>query len=224
MRLIEMKNHLPEKAGVARLSFTMSDAWSRGTNPHREKNEINLPINPGTEFFPLMGNDQFVLKRSLGAHDGCEIWFGGTDEEPFLVRLKDEAFDALVGGGEEGFFDALKPRSVKSLEKDLNVTAKRQGDIFAVELPYPWEELERIQKVCLGRDLNHEKIGVGAIQLFETRHSIRNGICAPWVKIVDSLHMVASGVMNAPDHGPLELKMPHVIIQADNLFDPKKAD
>ena len=110
---------------------------------------------------------------------------------------------------------------VKSLEDYFGVESRRQGDIFAV--PARGLTFEGVQKTlaCLGdnRKFNNDS------HVFETRHNLRG----TWMELpsrerVGQSSLLAIGTLVAPDHEPVELKEPHVLVQAQNLFDPKNAD
>jgi len=217
MKLFEMTEK-PTKAGQARILFS-NDV----SQPVRQDREIYLPDNPELEFYDLVKSRQFLVRLpARTAHDRDEhVWFGGTDEKPFLVRLQGEAFLKFIHHGEEGFFAGLVPESARELVNERGLTLRRQGDIFAVDLATSWEEIIKAYRIIGGVSLE-PKQETGP--LFGTRHEIES-IGVPSLKIFgQSLGFVSSGRLQAPDHRPLELETPHALFQARYLWSPKDAD
>ena len=225
MRLFEMKE-LPEKAGLAVLD------WDNGVSrPQRDEKTIAVPRNGGVEFFPLKEGAQFLLLISdVGSwqRQGFRsVYFGGTDEQPFLVELEADAFAAFARGGETAFFTALKPKLIKDVEqtyRDQEAAlrrTKRQGDIFAHALRWPWKGLILHHLKQLGTEVTLKHADVA---LFGTRHDFRGFIGEFTLPETGAKALVGEGVVEAPDHSPLELKGPHVLAQTNFLQDPKKAD
>src|SRR3989344_5355665 len=106
MKLFEMKG-FPEEAGLAELEFTQEVEI-----PKREKELISLPANPQNEFFSLKEGAQFLFRCAVlnnsdrySPKKESALYFGGTDERPFLVRSVPEAFPYFVLGGEAGFYE-----------------------------------------------------------------------------------------------------------------------
>jgi len=144
MRLFEAKQAfggLPKKAGIAVLR------WSKNVNrPSLSGKTIKLPSYNDVQFFPLLKGKQFLLETDDG------VYFGGTDERPFLVELEDVVMNALHKS-EEAFFNAIKPRDAKALEKAFGVTAVRQGDWFAVPIPLPWNVISEMLGLAVLKSL-----------------------------------------------------------------------
>src|SRR3989338_2608130 len=132
MRLFEVEQKfggLPKKAGVAVLD------WKDG-EPTRDGKTINLPAYEEVQFFPLLDGVQLLLQIPRG--ERVRAFFGGTDEQPFLVELEPSVIVSLRNG-EDGFFNAIKPNGAKVLEEAFDTKAVRQGDWFAVPLPLSWK-------------------------------------------------------------------------------------
>ena len=160
------------------------------------------------------------------------VWFGGTDEEPFLVQLQPQVFEAFSksaskqrGKQEEVFKESLKPTTIKALETAFGVRALRQGDIFACPLPF---KIDALQGAALALQMGDITINHDAekASLFGTRHSITGtlGTFGTHRGNRDSSTVVGVGILRAPDHQPLELKTPHILAQAEYLYEPTKAD
>lgn len=213
MRLYEMKR-LPELAGSASLEFSQKYGM-----PLRKDSTIYLPKDDNVEFFPLLSGKQFILWVSGHNESGC--FFGGTDEQPFLVRLKQEYLAYFARNGEKGFLESLKPRLIYRAEHIFKMSAIRQGDIFAVPLPYSWKELDKMQELCFDIGINPKS--VKNVSLFGTRHTITGAICTGTLMGMNELSL-GEGILSAPDHAPRELKGPHLLAQADGLYSPRNAD
>lgn len=215
MKLAEM---LPQAAGKALIFFT-----DPRNPPKREKERITLPFSTDNEFFFIQEGDQFLFRIPYGG-----IWFGGTDENPFLVRIDGDALEAFKRDGATGFYDFLKPAVVKKYEGVLTVSAKRQGDIFALPLPYyNWDGLRDPIFGILGLEvkpttqaLNKEK----ELSVFGTRHFLRRGHYFEVNKGGPAPMLLADGLLAAPDHTPLELNGLHLLVQAAGLYNPAEAD
>src|SRR4051812_36171399 len=112
MRLFEIAK-FPSKAGKVELK--LADVIV----PKRDEAEILIPnMRYDVEFFRLKRGQQFMLTMPDHGH-AQRVYFGGTDEQPFLTTLTPEAFEAFAAGGEEGFFDSLKPPVIKAHETAL---------------------------------------------------------------------------------------------------------
>lgn len=210
MKLFEMQI-VPVVAGSARIQFNDT------ANPSREGATIVLPQNPELEFYPLKRGEQFLVRHHK------QLWFGGTDEQPFLVSLEPNTFSRFMEGGEQDFFAALVPEEVTEMEKDLKTSTRRQGDIFAVKLPISWDEIAEAMEVIYG----HEKWKPECVKrrsVFKTRHRLTGKFSAfthllGWENVV-----VVEGILVAPDHSPMTLVGLHALYQARHLRDPKNAD
>ena len=222
MRLFEMKNP-PKVAGLAKLQFGYKGRTERP--PFRKGVDIVLPDDEEAEFFPLMDGEQFLVRLTqegdYNRNVERQFWFGGTDEQPFLVRLKDPPFRAYRQKGEPAFYTSLKPDQVGKFEEQFKAPAKRQGDMFAVQLPHSWEEMIKAGRLANGRTPEPEK--VKAQSLFGTRHQIEGLYCENF-KVYGLGLTVIEGLLKAPDHEIVKLERPHVIVQAQNLWAPQEAD
>lgn len=234
MKLKEMSSR-PSKAGLAEIVYS---SYRRET-PHREGAMIMLPDNPdGLDFFPLKNGHQFLAAISPpplmpGNDPGTNYWFGGTDEGPFLVQLRHEPYDVLTTKGEDAFFEALKPPVIRELEREFGVASRRQGDIWAVPLPFGWDELNRMFIVCGERNAGIDPwiVRPHPIEnhpLFGTRHRLTgqgNGVTRWTMTAHNPPHSVyAEGIISAPDHSPMDLTGLHVLRQAEVLVRPNEAD
>lgn len=235
MKLKDMKR-LPEKAGKARLHFIK---FGPGKTPHepphefqefpkRDDKEILLAEDPNIEFFRLSHGQQFLLQiPAYLPTSASRTWFGGTDENPFLVPLVNHAFNIFEQEGEEAFYEALKPEVITAVERRFNVVSQRQGDIWAAPVPYSWEKMKFIRFLCFGEA--PEPREVLAEHLFGTRHVLTGLITRPRFAPIDlDTHYVwpnfGEGTIEAPDHTPLKLEGVHVLTQTKLLHNPEKAD
>lgn len=192
--------------------------------PRRKGADIFLPRNPYSDFFPLKGGEQFLYTfRDIPVSRVPTIYFGGTDENPFLVRLHGGPLEAYEKGGEDAFFDFLKPREIRRLEQRLHVIAKRQGDIFAMPLPFDWPDVDLITAVVRGYPSiqGPAEDDVSIRHLFDTRHTM-DGLASTLDP--SRTRILGQGIITAPDHAPLVLDGIHLIVQAVGLYDSRSAD
>lgn len=211
MYMFELKGKLPKKADKAVLEW---DNAARSVG--RDGPKIHLPYDPLSFFYPLQEGRQFLFINKK------RYWFGGTDEEPFLVEMEDGAIANYINGfgSENKFYDGLIPRIVAEVAAENNTVPKRQGDIFAAMFCHNnfLKDLEKLFEFggnCKG-DL---QVREGSFNLLHTRHEGKGSV----VQIFDKL--LFSGVVKAPDHAPLSLEDGlYVIGQTRYITDPSKAD
>ncbi len=221
---------LPSQADKAEIK------WSAVEGPRRKGNEIVLRLVDQMMFVPILEDKQFICcypKDHSSYRTQPEIWFGGTDENPFLVRLGANQ-DVIVGvntilkgEGVEPFFEALKPTRLSDVERLFGTKAKRQGDIFALPTRWSWTEFEKMS-VLLGLFLKGAK-DRDEWSLFQTRYSIKGRIVEVELRPErygnDRIETtLATGMLEAPDHQPLELEKIHVLFQSAGLYSPQDAD
>lgn len=220
MRLFEVEQKfggLPKKAGVAVLD------WN-DEGPTRDGEIIKLPTNAEAQFFPLLDGAQFLFQ--IPGRESVRAFFGGTDEQPFLVEMEPSVIFSLRGGDEE-FFNSIKPNGAKVLEEAFDTKAVRQGDWFAVPLPLSWKVtcgmaalVEHNPKVI---EPSNEK--EREVQLRGTRHTL---IVERFIRMRERNYLdcilVGEGLLKAPDHKDRVLKGPHAFFQTAHLVDPKAAD
>jgi hypothetical protein len=211
---MEMKE-LPKSAGDAILHFVpnLPDNWAI-----RKDKEILLTHDAEARFYPLKKGSQFLY--TCGDGTARFLYFGGMDESPFLVELDLAVFEHLLDG-EEAFFDSLKPAWIRNAERETKRKALRQGDFFA------WtssKDMSTFLRTHMQRGNRAEVQIVEKMQLRETRHRF-SGLYFN-VRNNDGHFLSAGGegVIEAPDHAPLKLEGPHIIMQALHLVKPKEAD
>jgi hypothetical protein len=209
VRLYEYKQ-LPEKAGSAIMTWDQAAAA-----PCRENEIITLPKKHNVELFMLKEGQQFLYVA------GNDVFFGGTEESPFLARLKLEAVAPLWQHGEEAFFEGLKPANIVRLERYYRRQAVRQGDIFAMPLQANWKSIGIVMTL-----IDHTAFpepaaprNVTDCNLFGTRHTM-SGLA---LLLTNNL-VLFEGTLSAPDHSARTLKGIHLMDQARNMFDAKGVD
>ena len=224
MKLFEMTGRLPTRAGKARLHFeplkTHRDHSEPIKLPFRKAEDIGIPFLPEAEFYPILKNQQFLFRMPFDNGSEKEaVFFGGTDEEPFLVRVKPEIFTTFIEGGERGFFSTLKPMKIRKLEEELRLRTLRQGDIFAFPLHFSWEMLRAFRALVYYDTDDLEPVSVKNKKVFGTRH------------VIDGLQLIlegdtfGEGILHAPDHEDLQLAgKVHLLAQAEYLYTPELAD
>lgn len=228
MRLRELSS-LPSQAGSAELN------WNKdAVEPYRNGKRIDLPFKPKiVEFFPLKQGEQFLFAYDspVGLNRGqrnSQVFFGGTDEQPFFVRLQPKALENYLEGGEEAFFKSLKPDPITKLEEITGVSTRRQGDIFALPLNVDWSDFGLFHFMLRGEvaEPRHRD----GFSVFGTRHVLNGLIAENGFSITHGLgtpgrnSLLAEGTIQAPDHESQKLHGVHLLLQAELLFAPLQAD
>jgi len=227
----QQTGNLPSIAGLAKLKY--EDVKT----PKREGDVITLP-ETGWGLYQLAPDfSQFlVLKDITDEHTTHrKSWFGGTDEQPFLVELKSSPtvgkagrditqdwLDVWKNGTVE---ECLKPTLIRKFEKAYgSEKTKRQGDMFCYPMPeQDWEKL-----LCLINASNNGEWNWGpqktyypnGTPLYDTRHIL----FGKYAHYATGKSVIGKGTIKAPDHNDLVLEEIHVIIQTANLNKPKEAD
>lgn len=216
MKIIDTIGEIPTAAGEAEIIRVTS----KDTGSMMERREKQLLINvEGKEprFYQLKEGQQFLYAvTSPSTRNGSprQLFFGGMDESPFLVELRMTALEGLLNG-EEGFYEGLKTPTVRSWEAALKVSAKRQGDFFAVGgKKFRWPDLFKrsgTSEFTVKSVVGHPLVG--------TRHRF-SGILAQTAGGT----LIGEGTIEAPDHEPLTFEGPHMIDQAIHFVRPQEAD
>jgi hypothetical protein len=202
------------KAGLAFVEYD-----EKVKQPKRVKDLITLPVE-GYELFQADESfSQFLfLSTEVDNYDRQQsCWFGGTDELPFLVQLQPNKWKQAWS--KDQFYTELKPPIMKMLEGLYGPRTKRQGDIFAYELPKELQNFEVLRVlVLLGDNRITNFSDYSNHSVFRTRHMIQGQITIHWK------HPVAKGIIKAPDHKDLILDNWHILAQTEGLYNPEKAD
>ncbi len=210
MYLFEMKD-LPKTADKAILEWD-----KRIARPRREREKISLPYDPLTMYFPLQGGNQFLL--SYNDDSNRRTWFGGTDEEPFLVEMESDVRSAYIQshGSEKALYEHLVPENILRISQENNVLYKRQGDIFAVRFcgeQYFEKNLAYIAKMRI--------VEAKEKSVLATRH-LGTGI---GVLLTEGENVLFKGKIEAPDHKPLDLSDAFYLLgQTRHIVHPTQAD
>lgn len=219
MRLIEFGNRRPLRAGKAKIEYASWEGQPKeGQYPFREGSVITVPSSSQIEMFPLMDNwVQFLIQFA------STVWFGGTDENPFLVKLNREMLDVYLAHGPEEFYKSLIPNRLTKMCEIVGKDYTRQGDIFAVQMDFDWEELSKAYRLFNDKPLEAVKTKTEAV--FGTRH-ILSGCFLEGNPVIHGIGGVTlvEGRITVPDHRAIELVGPHMIDQTKGLFDAMHAD
>lgn len=207
---------LPKTAGLARLHFTKEG------EPKREGANILLPANDHSTLYLVEDGEQFIFRHRVNGYGNGRTWFGGTDEQPFLAQLNDRAWEAFKNFGYEGFIIALVPGPIIELKRRLGLPWQRQGDFFATPVPEELSTLEKLESLVLGRRVEARTLKNEPLN--ETRHRFSGYRLSFTALLGMERPTVYQGQLEAPDHQPLELKTPHLLLQASGLADPQRAD
>lgn len=223
MNVLTVNPEIPKNAGKAKIEWLAPDQSSL---PRRDKNIIYLPAYQKAQFHKLAWGVQFLFVFHERSYGQLLVYFGGTDEEPFLVQLDSEVLSYYERGGEKGFYAALKPRVIKDLEEAFEVESERQGDIFGVPIPMSWELLGKSVKLYSaleGKGYDYEPEQVKDRAVFGTRHLFSGYELQIGLGKIESL-IFGEGLIKAPDHADLILTRVHVFGQTSFLINPQKAD
>ena len=227
---------IPKKAGLAMLSYEEVE------EPSRKKENILIPNKNHSLYQLTAGFEQFLLiKDQPETHDSrytkpYKAWFGGTDEMPFLVRLRNECnddgycYDWPTVWRKNSFFGMITPRPIIYAEKK-GIKIRRQGDIFAAKYPIQdWDILRFIRNSSSNFECGPDEtknLDARCLALFGTRHVLKGHYIKQsdhYSNVKNYYDIVCKGTIEAPDHDVLDLKELHGLWQTRNLFEPEKAD
>lgn len=224
MLLAELKGRRPKRAGKAILEYADGNIGSTDY-PYRKDDVIVLPNRGDLQLYRLQpGWNQFIAR-----FDYSTVWFGGTDENPFLVRIDDRPFSEYCRRGPKGFYESLVPPLPGH-------TYRRQGDIFATPIPFTWDEIVKALQYILGWSAAKAAVAEpdeSSGGLFGTRHHLKGVELSSTIRLpVESVSsyrdttffVIAEGTVKAPDHTDMKLKGVHALAQTLHLHDPRVAD
>ena len=231
MQILKIEDRLPKKVGEVEINYS-----DKVRIPVLKDREIIMPLVLGVEIHPICNETQIVIQTREKTDAGSRCYFGGTDNSPektpFLTEIMPYKFLLFEQKGEDAFYESLIPDQIwffsqhqcnryqrqlfglEELQKHPNVI-RRQGDIFAVPIPYDGEEVEMLMTM-IGNDADTdcEFREVKAMGLFSTRHTFK-GVC-----ITGKDFVIGEGTLLAPDHLPLTLRgKMHLIMRAEGLVD-----
>jgi len=222
---------LPTHAGPVELEFSETLALPERPLETTQRQRIRLPKHEEMQFHRLKGGQQFLVRypqnQNLAVNrfnSEPRTFFGGMDESPFITAIKDEAWNAHKEGGEEAFYDALIPETIKKLSQMFpNAPVRRQGDIWSIPLPISWEELQpkwkarkpsRKRKFSTHRQWTMTVLGTNHLlhgKYFSTEQLLIGG------KIFSRIAL-AEGTITAADHKPQAWTgSPHVLARTPHL-------
>ncbi|MFC1686598.1 hypothetical protein ACFLZS_01560 [Patescibacteria group bacterium] len=208
----KLKEILPQEAGKAVINFVIVTPPAA----YRDHNVINLPFYREAEFYPLQGGNQFLFFMPIN-NWRKGLWFGGTDDKRiFLVELKQDMYKIFREDGEEMFYAYLKPSYIRELERNLKISSKRQGDIYAAPLEKSWEEIKDDTVIFTK---GKAKKPAKQLSIFGTHHKLTGDYI-----VLDSNQLIAEGRIESPGHKPLILEGLHAIAQTEALKDSGEAD
>ncbi len=213
-------NELKELKEGKEVNGLTQEMWDQIMNglPTKNGSLLILPKDEKLDFYPLMKGEQFLV----GVQG--RTYFGGTDEKPFLAEIDSNAIEVFKEAGEEAFYEALKPFQIIELEKEHGKQhTRRQGDFYvypcfeAADTQSFMEEKSKLFSQINFRWLTDKSAG-------ETRHHFTGHAMTVNKKFGEGEKAVFSkeyelikGVLNAPDHRPLELLTWHYIFQSPSM-------
>jgi len=174
-----------------------------------------------TEVYPIQDGEQFLLAEQE------RTFFGGTDEQPFVVELEPEHLERFRSGGETAFYSGLRPPNLVKYESLLGTKAVRQGDIWALSFGVSWEELKLNWDRSSGC---RQTLGVveSSTKVFRTRHTLVGRRASRRTRVLTKTGFIGlrgitgDGVLSAPDHADLHLEGPHLLMQTPGILDPNR--
>ncbi len=211
-----------EIGGVPIVWFSPSVKKGERRFAGRYGRELCLPIHKEAIFIPV-GCAKGVFVDGNTDDELRKYSFCGKDGGPFHANITRTAYDALTGGGLSAFLECLVPKIIRQMSKHGKIQGPffRQGDWFALPLPFTWEEVKQATVLVTGHGLWHQ--AVHEYRLGGTRHRL-SGNVAEGVALLGKICTIAEGVIRAPDHEDLVLQGPHAIAQAANLTCPEEVD
>lgn len=227
MRLLEMDTRHQLGCGKATIDF--SDTLDNDEPAIRNGDRIILRgTDLVAEFFLFKSAPLFLFATIVGRED-ISVWFGGTDEQPFLVRLDAVALKGFMRNGENAFLDSLIPGKVKAISETVQNPVVRQGDMIGTSIAKSWKDVEKAFettsfltnekrfKLCLNTNTN--------MRMFDTRHTINGDLARIKNSSGNTLRgIIVLGKLEAPDHAPQVWDTPHFVQQTNFLYNPKNAD
>ena len=209
----------PAKAGVAEIVFGHGMS-RRGPLLFGSTIIFDAPFKSFT-LFQLQGGEQFLaFDAPAGIGRTPRSFFGGTDEQPFLVELDRGHARTFVDHGEAAFYDGLKPQRIKELERTYGADGTtRQGDIWPYRLPLSWDEVVQDHLRARGNGFITHR---GRSSVLGTRHTIdgivaRHGVHLARLDESVGAGRLMTGTLTAPDHEPRQLDEPHVAYRTPGI-------
>jgi len=237
LKLLGWSDDLPTTAGSAKLEWRDSTIRPSRANDriYLQRDEmVFIPLKEGIQFLYLQGADDVPGRQG-------RVWFGGTDEAPFLVELNGDIGGEVAKCPDESvFYEALVPEHMRLVARALDRAFVRQGDIFALPLgnreadiagilnrysPEITYNVRRYLGLMHGKDEvpalleKMRKAPFDTYPIFGTRHLGRG-------QYVESGPVaVFQGRIDAPDHKPILLEdQVHLLGQTNYLTNSEGAD
>lgn len=185
--------------------------------------EISLAYNKNAKFFSLRDGKYFLYHISDPSQP---YWFAGENEKgkPFVVGLKEEAFEAYRNNYEIGFMKSLIPGIIRKASDCFGNEIIRHESIYAVAIPRV--NIEDIRKVFFlfvkdGRSpylADEEENGMG---MFCCSYTLKGRRLPELILFSDDtpVHICEGTIFRQGEEAdnPLELKGPHIIVQMNHL-------
>lgn len=200
-----MQNQIPEKIGNVTI-VNDPKAW----NAARNEGVIILPEISEVHILKNDSQALAVLKR------GQIIFFGQDDGHPFVAGISKNAFMAFKSAGENAFYEALKPWSMRILSSLTTTPILRQGDIWAIRIADSWKNIgDSIVAFRIAK--KYKKREEDDMPIFRTRHRLTGASQRILIEkgrrksrtkrtVIEVAEvMIASGKIEAPDHPVLNL-------------------
>lgn len=200
------KKRLPSRAGIAQIFW-------RGRFPQRQEKMIEMPEEGLTKIHALKGGE--LCLANYGQPVNCTVLFGtDADKSIFLTGVTDSAYEKFKHGGEETFFDYLKPQIIKELQAMGFGPTHRQGDIWLIKVSDKWSQALATELFSLPVVPVRRPASMKGRRILETRHRLTGETVNVYVatniirhkkhknkRIVNTKrYVLVTGMITAPDH------------------------
>ena len=227
LSVMQKRSKLPQEAGGVPIKYK----GQRWQVPRVLGRSILMPRRFGEqdEFFPLQGGRQFLFRQRVGKRPP-RLFFAGMDEQhPFVTDLHLEEMPLFLRGrhpwgqfkqgGEAAFYQSLKSRLVRKLEKAFKIRSIRQGDWWALHLVWDVKRFCDAYEIHQGEKLVFKK--VTGYRLYRTNHRF-SGMMAKAGCYINGLWFrgfIVVGTIEARHHAPLRLSSFHLLVRSGRCGD-----
>lgn len=194
--------------------------------PAIDKDRIYIPVTANAVHV-LRNNSQLLVKigpihpGKSAAYDyrmgPIRFYLTGFDDAPFVAPVSHNQFKAFEKGGEQAFYESLKPASIKLIESKSENSVLRQGDIWAIKISNDWTSIIK-GSACFPIETRGMDARIAKdMPLFGSRHALCGEIMhfvyitysskqKRGRKITRSMAAtLGTGIIEAPDHPNLDI-------------------
>ncbi len=221
---------LPKNIGPITLDY--SPSLRLPSLSKQDTGSIRLPFDEAMKFHTIKDGSQFLVYYPVHFGFGTRtpmLFFGGMDESPFLTGIKPEVYNFFVKGGEEAFFEELKPSAIKYLQsRHPNATVARQGDIWSLRIPQRRVILPQFYTDKKGEMHAFAKGKRKTTPVLGTNHYLEGRYHSVSLIVIDEAVLsgiaIAEGTLTAADHAPHKLVGGlHILARTRHILPPMPA-